>query len=300
MIPALVKPNPTKSTFSCTAIAVENEPPHRREAIKMTRVQIEIFLGVVLITLTSILLVIYGFNEEKRMEEFTLAQEAQAIEVGAYLFENNCASCHGKQGEGIPGLCPPLNDRNFFTNRLVEVGWSGTLEDYIVATVSSGRLTSTRPDLYVGGGRPAMPAWSEDFAGPLRNDQIRDIARFVLNWEATALEQVELVEVVAPGTESDDPVVRGEAVYTANGCGGCHTLGALSAGVVGPPLTEIGIIAETREEGISAEEYIRTSILNPNAYVVEGYPENVMPQNWNEIFTDDQLSDLVAFLLDQK
>lgn len=266
----------------------------------MTRVQIEIFLGVVLITLTSVLLVIYGFNEEKRMEEYTLAQEAQSIEVGAYLFENNCASCHGKQGEGIPGLCPPLNDRHFFTNRLVEVGWSGTLEDYIIATVSSGRLTSTRPDLYVGGGRPAMPAWSEDFAGPLRNDQIRDIARFVLNWEATALEQVELVEVVAPGAESDDPVVRGQAVYTANGCGGCHTLGALSAGVVGPPLTEIGVVAETRVEGISAEEYIRTSILNPNTYVIEGYPENVMPQNWGELLTDEQLSDLVAFLLDQK
>src|SRR3990172_2672680 len=172
----------------------------------MTRVQLEITLGVLLVLITSALLVVYGLGEEQRMQEYILQQEAQEIEVGAYLFELNCSTCHGKQGQGIPGLCPPLNERHFFTNRLEEVGWAGSLEDYIVATASSGRLVSTRPEQYVGGGRPAMPAWSQTFDGPLREDQIRSIARFVMNWEATALEQVELVQVVVPGVESDDPV----------------------------------------------------------------------------------------------
>lgn len=264
----------------------------------MSRVQIEIALGVFLALLTSALLIIYGFNEEKRMQEFVLAQEAQAIETGAALYENNCSTCHGKQGEGVPGLCPPLNDRYFFTDRLKDVGWSGTLEDYIIATVSSGRLVSTRPDQYAGSGRPAMPAWSETYGGPLREDQIRYIARFVLNWEATALEQVALATVEAP--VSDDPVVRGQQVYTQKGCGGCHTLGNLSAGVVGPPLTNIASLAETRQEGVTAEEYIRQSILNPNAFVVEGYPAGVMPQNWDEVLSEAELEDLVAFLLAQK
>jgi len=117
--------------------------------------------------------------------------------VGAELFEINCSGCHGKQGEGIPGLCPPLNDKYFFESRLSDVGWSGTLEDYIVATVASGRLNSTRPKLYAGQGTPAMPAWSEEFAGPLREDQIRSIATFVLNWEPTAPDRS--VAPVAPG-----------------------------------------------------------------------------------------------------
>jgi mono/diheme cytochrome c family protein len=251
-----------------------------------------------LVLLTSTLLIIYGFNEEQRMQEFASAQEAQAIETGAMLYENNCSSCHGKQGEGIAGLCPPLNDRYFFTDRLGDVGWSGALEDYIIATVASGRLASTRPDQYVGGGRPAMPAWSETYGGPLREDQIRSIARFVLNWEATALEQVELIEVAVP--DLDDPVARGQRVYTENGCGGCHTLGALSAGVVGPPLTNIATTAATRIEGISAEEYLRQSILNPNAFVVEGYPEGVMVQNLGDVLKEEQLNDLVAFLLAQE
>jgi mono/diheme cytochrome c family protein len=271
----------------------------------MTRVQIEIALGVFLVLLTSTLLVIYGFNEERRMQEFILSQEAQAIEVGAGLFDNNCKECHGIQGQGVPGLAPALNDRHFFTNRLAEVGWSGTLEDYVVATVSSGRLTSTRPDQYVGSGRPAMPAWAEAYGGPLRDDQIRLIARFVLNWEATALGQVELVEIIQPGVESADPVVRGQIIYTQMGCGGCHQLGSISAGVVGPTLNSIGTLAETRVAGQSAEEYLLESILDPNAYIVPDCPsgpcvEGVMPQDWDTKLSEEQLNDLVAFLLAQE
>ena len=271
----------------------------------MSRVQIEITLGVLLVLITSALLVVYGLSEDRRMQEFALAQEAQAIEVGAGLFENNCSSCHGKQGQGIPGLCPPLNEAYFFTDRLKDVGWGGTLEDYIVATVSSGRLVSTRPDQYVGGGSPAMPAWSDHYGGPLREDQIRDIARFVMNWEATALGQITLVQVVEPGQESADPVVRGQLLYNQNGCGGCHTLGAISAGVIGPALTNIGTDAATMKEGMNAEDYIRESILDPNAFITPECPngpcpESVMPQDWGTKLTEEQINDLVAFLLAQK
>jgi hypothetical protein len=31
-----------------------------------------------------------------------------------------------------------------------------------------------------------MPAWSEHYGGPLRDDQIQVIAAFIMNWEATA------------------------------------------------------------------------------------------------------------------
>src|SRR4030067_1280156 len=106
----------------------------------MTRVQLEIFLGTLFVALTAVVFVIYGLNEEERMAKFTLEQQAQAIEVGAGLFESNCSGCHGLKGEGIARLCPPLNNREFFTDRLAQVGWSGTLEDYIVATVASGGL----------------------------------------------------------------------------------------------------------------------------------------------------------------
>src|SRR4030065_1934868 len=138
----------------------------------MSRFNFEIFLGTILVVLTSVIMIIYGLNEEGRRARAAEEHQAQAIEVGASLFENNCSGCHGAKGEGIPGLCPPLNDANFFTNRLTDVGWAVSLEDFVVSSVSSGRVVSTRPDQFAGQGRPAMPAWAEEFGGPLRGDQV--------------------------------------------------------------------------------------------------------------------------------
>ena len=124
----------------------------------MNRVNVQILLGTLMILTASAIVLWYGISEEKRMEEAKLAVRGRAIEEGAALFEQQCSRCHGTQGTGIPGLCPPLNDRYFFDERLSDVSWSGSLEDYIVSTVSSGRLTSTRMGTYPGQGTPAMPA----------------------------------------------------------------------------------------------------------------------------------------------
>jgi mono/diheme cytochrome c family protein len=269
----------------------------------MSRFNLEILLGTILVLLTAIILVIYGLNEQNRMALAAEEHQAQAIEVGASLYQNNCSGCHGVKGEGIPGLCPPLNDANFFTNRLTEVGWAGSLEDYIVSTVSSGRVVSTRPDEFAGQGRPAMPAWHEDFGGPLRGDQIDSLAVFVMNWEATALGEVVIEGLPIPTPrpeEAADPVARGQQVFLNAGCGGCHTIAGLSSGTVGPELTQIGSLAENMVPDQSAEEYIHQSIVDPSAFVVEGFPDNVMPKNFETTLTGEQLADLVAFLLSKQ
>jgi mono/diheme cytochrome c family protein len=264
----------------------------------MSRFNLEILLGVVLVLLTAIILIIYGLNEEERMAFAAEEQQAQAIEVGATLYQNNCSGCHGVKGEGIPGLCPPLNDPHFFTDRLTEVGWAGTLEDYVIATVSSGRVASTRPDEYAGQGRPAMPAWHEDYGGPLRADQVDSLAAFVMNWEATALGEVVIEGLPVPTPrpeEAADPLARGRQVFLNAGCSGCHTIQGVSSGTVGPELTQIGTVAGTRVAGQSAEEYIHQSIVDPSAHLVEGF-DDLMPKNFAETLSDEELADLVAYL----
>ena len=88
----------------------------------MSRFNLEILLGIILVSVTTVILVIYGFNEEDRMAHEVERQQGRSIEVGAGLFESNCSGCHGLKGEGITGLCPPLNDGQFFTTRMKEVG----------------------------------------------------------------------------------------------------------------------------------------------------------------------------------
>lgn len=43
--------------------------------------------------------------------------------------------------------------------------------------------------------------------------------------------------------------------------------------------------------------YIRMSILNPGAFVVPDYPDNLMPRNYAEIFTEADINDLIAYLI---
>jgi mono/diheme cytochrome c family protein len=268
------------------------------------RIQIEVALGAIFIIISSVLLLVIGFQENDALVDTEVAQRANAVEVGAVLYETNCSRCHGENGEGLIG--PPLNDEYFFTQRIKDVGWGGTLKDYVVSTVASGRPVSTRPEQWPGEGLGyAMPSWSQDYGGPLRNDQIRDIAEFVMNWQDSATGEVALEIREVPAPLSADPVARGKNVYINQGCGACHAIDGVSAGQVGPSLSAIATVGATRIDGYSAEDYIIESILMPNAYLVEecpggACPENVMPQNFGEKISEEQLADLLIFLLEQE
>jgi mono/diheme cytochrome c family protein len=269
----------------------------------MIRLQITIGLLLILAAMTVILII--GITEPARLEATTAAQQGRAIEVGAKLFETNCSGCHGIQGEGIAGLCPPLNDPTFFQQRLKEVGYPGSLHDYIAATVSGGRLVSTRPDKYAG----KMPPWSQAFGGPLRADQIEDIAQFILNWQKTATGEVKLAPTPTPAAAAGEtPEQRGLAVFNTNGCSGCHTIQGVSNGVVGPNLSKIGTDAAEiiKQPGYTGqakapEDFIRESIVNPNAYVAPNCPggpcqPNIMPGTFGQTIQPAALDDLVKYL----
>lgn len=85
-------------------------------------------------------------------------------------------------------------------------------------------------------------------------------------------------------------------VATGAGCVICHSTREGQV-LVGPSLYDVGDRAATRIPGMSAEEYLRQSILDPNAYVVEGFPANQMLSDYRERLTPQQLDDLVAYLL---
>ena len=89
------------------------------------------------------------------------------------------------------------------------------------------------------------------------------------------------------GTAKGDPAA-GKEIFTAQGCGSCHTFGpAGTSGTTGPNLDE-------SLEGDDAE-HVRESILDPNADVEEGFPSGVMPEYEGKL-SDKQVNDLVALL----
>ncbi len=93
-----------------------------------------------------------------------------------------------------------------------------------------------------------------------------------------------------------------ETVIGASSAPGCITCHSLEPGVVlvGPSQSDVGARAETAIEGMSAEEYLRQSIVEPNAHIAEGFTEGVMYQTFGEELTNTQINDLVAFMLTLK
>lgn len=83
---------------------------------------------------------------------------------------------------------------------------------------------------------------------------------------------------------------------TNAGCRICHSLEP-DVVLVGPSFDGIATRAASRVPGLSAEEYLRESILEPNAYIVEGYPAGQMLQNFGELLTEEDIENLIAFLL---
>jgi cytochrome c oxidase subunit II len=87
----------------------------------------------------------------------------------------------------------------------------------------------------------------------------------------------------------------GLSVFNSNGCSSCHTLSAAGAtGKVGPDLDNL--VAYARQAKQPLEAFIHESIVHPNAYIQPSYPKSVMPQNFGQSLTKEQLDHLVAFL----
>ncbi len=93
-----------------------------------------------------------------------------------------------------------------------------------------------------------------------------------------------------------DPT-KGPDVFMAKGCAACHAISSVpgAVGAVGPKLDGLGQRAASRN-GKPAADYIRESIENPNAFVVEGYPAGLMPANLKSTMSADEYKNLVAFL----
>jgi hypothetical protein len=65
-----------------------------------------------------------------------------------------------------------------------------------------------------------------------------------------------------------------------------------------PTFKGLSQTAAERVEGMTAEEYLRESIVNPDAVVI-GDHYLQMPLDYGEVLTDEQINDLIAFMLSQ-
>ncbi len=87
----------------------------------------------------------------------------------------------------------------------------------------------------------------------------------------------------------------------AGGCSFCHSLdGSEKPGNQRAPTWQgISGRAGDRVPGLSAEEYLRESIVDPTAYIVDGHFADSMPKGFKILLSEEDIDGLVAFLLTQ-
>ncbi len=105
----------------------------------------------------------------------------------------------------------------------------------------------------------------------------------------------------APSEGAGD-AAAGEKVFHEVAAPACATCHSLEPGIdgAGPSLATIGADAGSRVSGVPAAEYLRRAVTDPNADIAEGFAPNVMPGTYGAQLSEQQLSDLVAFLLTLK
>ncbi len=262
------------------------------------------------------LLLFQGIIEEPRMAVQAGNWDGRSIQEGATIFASNCSSCHGPDGKGLPGVAPALHSRYFFTQRLADLQFTGSLNDYVKLTVAAGRPNNKNSQW-----AQMMPTWSQTYGGPLRGDQVEAVTNFVLNWEEDALTQTQETDPWQPFENAptvdiygDGAVVVAEAtaeptgprppaeLFVSMACVGCHNLNEPQTdtvrGPVGPNMGNLADHAGDRVPGEDAATYVHNSIVNPNGFVVEGYVGGIMPQNFAEKMSEEEINSLAAWLLD--
>lgn len=93
-------------------------------------------------------------------------------------------------------------------------------------------------------------------------------------------------------------VAAAETIALKYGCVGCHATDPNEV-KTGPTWHNVGDIAIIRVPGESPAQYLHQSIVDPNAHVAPGYPGNIMPQNFKDTMTPQEIGDMVAYLLQQ-
>lgn len=225
-----------------------------------------------------------ALNAERGLDDTTPERVTEIDARLAELEQEKAAAAAALQ----PAIDKGYNPDNF--NRLTNLGWSGSLTNFIYTTLVHGRPTSENywPQ--------PMPAWSQTAGASLRNDQLQDLTQYILNYDkgdnwtvedllavnqfpkepvdpsqvAILQAQIEQLQesggVLIPTVGTTTPIadimvglegltgdpVNGQQLYdgTTLGCSSCHVV---AAGLTAPPLA--GTWTRTQNERLAEPQF---------------------------------------------
>ena len=185
---------------------------------------------------------------------------------GKALFVEHCGACHALERAGTAGTAGPNLDHAFRRAREDGIGES------TIAGIVEGQILHP-------GKSSAMPA------GLVSGEDAEDVAAYVA--QSAAVPGRDTGRLADAGVPEGGP--PGRQVFARSGCGSCHRLAdAGAAGATGPNL-------DRALEGRTSD-FVRESIVDPDAVVAEGFSPGTMPSDYARRLSERELDDLVRYL----
>ena len=211
--------------------------------------------------------IVLAFLVFGRSPAYAQTQEGGDPELGARLYAENCAVCHGATGEGRVGVTLAKN-------------WPSIRPDLQVRTAIANGIS----------GSP-MPAWSQENGGPLTDEEIDALTAYILSWQTGGPRPIATLPVTTRPAISPVPDVEGDpnhgAVLYDQNCTVCH--GENLEGRIGATLAK-------NWPSIRPDLGIKNTISNG----IEGTPMVAFSQASGGPLNETEINDLVSFILSQE
>jgi mono/diheme cytochrome c family protein len=235
-----------------------------------------------------------GVDREKLHEAPEIGKEGLtgAALDGQTTYLRFCAVCHGPNGEGVESLGKGFRNSTF----VADLSDEGLVEFLSVGRADDHPLNETGIEMLPFGGQPY-----------LTDEQLNSLVAYV-----RAVNTGDYVPPIpsdmngaASGGEPLSPQQEEAFALIENlspRCFACHVIGNRgNKNGPGPNLNGLKMRASERVPGLSAEEYVRQSIMDPGSFLVDECPRgpcvDVMSKNYSNKLTDKDLDILIPFLL---
>ncbi len=119
--------------------------------------------GAVILVVMVAAFPLYRAVDSSRRNDALSSQQTALVSSGQHLWTLNCGSCHGDHGQGISA--PALNSQQFL---------SSVSDEQILRIITSG-ISGT-----------AMPAWSNEFGGPLTAQETASVVAYLRSLQKKA------------------------------------------------------------------------------------------------------------------
>jgi mono/diheme cytochrome c family protein len=297
-------------------LAPNRKPYFADEELEGPKLDRALGWGLVFLTIIGVGLPLYWLAEPNRMEGNERNMEAFLTGVtdihgepvgGGSLFETtenggfNCAGCHGGMagvGQFVPFTLsepqvdddgePILDDEGEQVERLRQVEWWAPSLNDVMLRMSEDQV---RDVLIYGRPFSPMPAWGLEGGGPMNEQQIDNLIRY--------MKSITISEEEAKEQAMDQFGTDGAALFDAY-CARCHTSGwsfgepgEPGDGWMGPSLLG-GVSIRQFPDPDSHYDWVAMGVERGGQYGTSGQSSGRMPY-FENVLTEDQIQAIVEY-----